>query len=107
MMGLFDRLRIFGGPLRRSAPPVLIRVRAADGSVPDTVTIETMWSPSRERDRKTAWTAQGLCIVPWRRDASSVEIVLRAGGGVARMSAAIADYDGEAEVVTLAPEAVT
>lgn len=102
-MGLFDRLRRFGAP-RRTPPPVLIRVRAADGSVPDTVTIETTWSPSRERDRKTAWTAQGLCIVPWRTGAEAVEIVLRAAGGVARVHAAVHDYDGAAEPVVLSPE---
>lgn len=105
-MGIFDRLRIFGSA-PRTAPPILIRVRAADGSVPDTVTIEATWSPSRERERRTAWTAQGLCILPWRSDARAVEIVLRAGSGVARWSAAIADYDGEAELVTLGPEPAT
>jgi len=102
-MGFFDKLRSLGGP-RRTPPPVLIRVRAADGSVPDTVTIEMTWRPSRERDRKTAWTAQGLCIVPWRTGASEVEIVLRAGGGVARMRAAVSDYDGAAEPLVLTPE---
>ena len=102
-MGFFDKLRALGGP-RRTPPPVLIRVRGADGSVPDTVTIEATWSPSRERDRKTAWTAQGLCIIPWRAGASAVEIVLRSGGGIARMRADVSDYDGAAEPLVLVTE---
>lgn len=69
--------RLFGG--RRPEPPVLLRVRAASGAIPEQVALDVAWSSGR-RDRRQVVAAQGLCILPWRVDEAEVAITVRALG---------------------------
>lgn len=74
--------RLFGE--RRPAPPVLLRVRAGSGAIPEQVALDVAWSSGR-RDRRQAVAAQGLCILPWRVDEAWVAIGVQALGGRAEL----------------------
>lgn len=76
--------RLFGGSAP-PAPPVLLRVRATSGAIPESVELDVAWSSGR-RERRTVFAAQGLCILPWREAERGVEIDVRALGGRASVS---------------------
>ena len=89
--------RLFGSlGERRPAPPLLLRVRAGSGAIPEQVALEIVWSSGR-RDRRQVVAAQGLCIVPWRADERWVEVGVRALGG--RGEVRVTARDNEAGAV--------
>jgi hypothetical protein len=77
----------------RPQPPVLVRVRVPGRDAPDFVELDARWEPSGARDARTLFTADGLCILPWRRGQRAVELVLRASGGIASLR--IEDHENE------------
>lgn len=80
--------RLFGE--RPPAPPVLVRVRATSGAVPETVALDVTWASGR-RESRTVFAAQGLCILPWRDAERGVAITVRALGGKADLSVSARD----------------
>lgn len=73
----------------REAPPptpVLLRVTDAEGETPPVLDIEAHWLPSGRRVGRSVRTAEGLCVVHWRGEEQSVELVLRSVSGEARVS---------------------
>lgn len=79
-MSLLRRLWSGLGAERRPAPPLLLRVRAGSGAIPEQVGLEITWGSGR-RDQRQVFAAQGLCIIPWRVGESSVVVGVRALGG--------------------------
>ncbi len=113
-MGFFERIiRSIGGSIRsvggrqRPSAPLLVRVFAVDGSMPDTVSIESVWAPSGRRDVRTAWTAQGVCLLAWREGERSVDVVLRARGGSTRLTALDGDDEGLVRDAVLVADSAT
>lgn len=68
-------LDLFG---ERQAAPVLFRVSGPSGP-PRSVEVRARWAPSGEIRTKSLLTDEGLCLLPWLRDATAVELQLRAG----------------------------
>ena len=83
--------RLFGE--KPPAPPVLVRVRASSGAVPETVALDVTWASGR-RESRTVVAAQGLCILPWRESERGVELVVRALGGRADLRLSARDNAG-------------
>ncbi len=79
-MALFDWF--FGSP--NPSPPVLLRVRASAGRIPETVRLELQWA-SGHHESKTVMAAQGLCMLPWRESERGVHIVVHALDGTAEL----------------------
>src|SRR5688572_24917909 len=69
-------LDLFRSP--EPGPPVLFRV-SGPGGPPRSVEVRARWAPSGEVRTKHLLTDEGLCILPWLRDATGVELQLRAG----------------------------
>ncbi|UJR78981.1 hypothetical protein [Sandaracinus amylolyticus] len=97
--------RLFGGfGERPPAPPLLLRVRAGSGAIPEQVELVITWASGR-RDQRSVFAAQGLCIVPWRVGENAVQIGVRAlgGRGALRVSAR-ENASGSVHEVRLADE---
>ena len=78
----------------------MLRVAAPVGPPPEKVALEARWASGR-RDSRDAWTAQGLCILPWREGERAVEVTVRAPGQRVVFHIAAKENDGGAHDVAL------
>lgn len=85
-MGFFSRM--FAAP--EAPKPVLLRVRSRGGS-PATVEVRARWAPSGRVLWRDLMTTDGLCLVPWLTDASSVDLMVRSEGRSGRVALALSD----------------
>lgn len=97
--------RLFGSfGARPPAPPLLLRVRAGSGAIPEQVALVVTWASGR-RDQRDVFAAQGLCIVPWRVGEGAVHLAVRALGGRAELQVSLRENaSGVVHEVRLADE---
>ncbi len=79
---MLELLRRLVGRAETRVPPLMVRTHTGRGTarLEGEVSVDALWLPSGTRRTYRAKDAQGLCMLPWMKQAERVSLRVRADG---------------------------